>query len=113
VYARFLQYLGRLHISVITLAELYTWALRAKAPPQRLQGLLDMLNDMALLEVDLDVARKFGELRAALLDAGQPKPQLDLLIAATALVHDLTLVTHNTKDYATIPGLKLDDWLMP
>src|ERR1700682_3288659 len=105
--------MGRLHVSAITVAELYTWALRATAPPKRLQGVLDMLNDMTFLDVDQDVARKFGELRAALLDAGQPKPQMDLLIAATALVHGLTLVTHNTQDYAGIAGLTLDDWLVP
>ena len=71
--ARFVQYMGRLHISVVTVAELYAWALRAVAPPKRLQGVLDMLNDLALLDVNQEVARKFGELRAASLDAGQPK----------------------------------------
>jgi tRNA(fMet)-specific endonuclease VapC len=34
-------------------------------------------------------------------------------IAATALVHNLTLVTHNTKDYQHVPGLRLEDWLTP
>jgi tRNA(fMet)-specific endonuclease VapC len=35
---------------------------------------------------------------------------LDLRIAATALVHDLTLVTRNTQDFARVPGLKTEDW---
>ena len=35
----------------------------------------------------------------------------DLMIAATALVHDLTLVTHNVKDYQNIPDLQIVDWL--
>ena len=35
------------------------------------------------------------------------------MIASVALVHDLTLVTHNTADYQYIPGLRLDDWLIP
>jgi tRNA(fMet)-specific endonuclease VapC len=34
----------------------------------------------------------------------------DLQIAATAAVHDLTLVTHNLREFARIPSLKLEDW---
>ena len=40
-------------------------------------------------------------------------PALDLQIAAVALWFDLTLVTHNTKDFQKIPGLRLEDWLSP
>jgi predicted nucleic acid-binding protein len=38
---------------------------------------------------------------------------MDLLNGATALVHGLTMVTHNIKDYSDIPGLTIDDWLVP
>jgi len=38
---------------------------------------------------------------------------MDLMLAATALVHDLTLVTHNTADFVNVPGLRLEDWLIP
>jgi tRNA(fMet)-specific endonuclease VapC len=38
---------------------------------------------------------------------------MDLLIAAVALNHDLTVVSNNTKDFAHIPGLRLVDWLTP
>ena len=44
---------------------------------------------------------------------GMPTVHLDLFIASTALVHGLTLVTHNTKDFAHVPGLTLEDWLVP
>ena len=40
-------------------------------------------------------------------------PEMDLLIAATALVYDLTLVTHNVRDFANVPGLRVQDWLNP
>jgi tRNA(fMet)-specific endonuclease VapC len=110
---RFFQYTGRLHISAITLGELYTWALRAKASPKRLQSLLELLNDVTVLTVEEAVARRFGEVNAGLLDAGRTSPGLDLVIASTALVHGLTLVTHNTRDYAHIPGLTVVDWLVP
>lgn len=113
VTSKFLQYAGRLHVSVITLGEVLTWALRANVPPQRSQGVQTLLDDVVLLEVTEDVARQFGQLRAGLLDAGRPTPEMDLWIAATALVHGLTVVTHNTQDFAHIPGLTLDDWLSP
>jgi len=108
---RFLQYTGRLHISTITLGELYAWAMRAAAPPKRLQGLREMLNDVRVLEVTVEVAEKFGNIQAGLLDTGKPAPGMDLMIAATALVHDLTLVTHNTQDFTDIPDLRIVDWL--
>jgi tRNA(fMet)-specific endonuclease VapC len=110
---RFLQYTGGLRISTVILGELYTWALRAKAPPRRLQDLLAFLKDVDVLDICPDVARKFGELRASLFDAGTPGPEMDLFNASVALVHNLTLVTHNTADYANIPGLTLVDWLIP
>jgi tRNA(fMet)-specific endonuclease VapC len=108
---RFLQHTGRLHVSTVTVGELYTWALRAKAPPRRLQSLVDLLDDVIVLDVTGVVGRKFGELRAALFDAGTPAPEMDLLIAATAIVHELTLVTHNVQDFANVPGLTVQDWL--
>ncbi len=113
VTSRFLQYTGRLYISAVTVGELFAWALRAKAPPQRLQSLHDLLDDAVVLDVTEAVGRKFGEVRAGLLDAGKPAPDMDLLIAATALVHNLTLVTHNVRDFANVPGLDMIDWLNP
>ena len=110
---RILQHAGRLYISTITLGELSTWTRRANAPAGRLQSLRDFLLGVNVLSVDEQVAEKFGEVRAALFDVGKPAPDLDLLIAATALTHRLILVTHNGVDYANIPGLVLQDWLVP
>lgn len=108
---RLLQYGGRLYISSVSVGELYTWALRRNAPPQRLRCLQDLLRDVTTLDVTPEVARKFGEVRAHLLDIGSPAPNMDLLIAATALVHNLTLITHNTSDFSAVPNLVVDDWL--
>jgi tRNA(fMet)-specific endonuclease VapC len=110
---RFIQYGGQLHLSVVSLGELYTWALRASAPASRLQNLLSMLSLLQMRDVDQDVARKFGEVDAFLLDHGVVVPDVDLLNAAIALFHNLTMVTHNVPDYARIPGLRVDDWLAP
>lgn len=108
---KFLHYASRLHVSVITAGELYTWARRAKASPKRLQSLDDFLDAVTILDVNPAIAQQFGQVRAALLDAGRPCPDLDLLIASTALTHGLILVTHNVQDFLNIPGLQIEDWL--
>jgi tRNA(fMet)-specific endonuclease VapC len=109
-WARFMQF-GGIHLSTITVGELFTWAMRAKAPPQRRTELQALLSGVSVVPIDIVVAQQFGELRAALLDAGRATPEMDLLNAATALVNDLTLVTHNVEDYAHLPGLTVVDWL--
>jgi predicted nucleic acid-binding protein len=97
VTGRLLQYTGRLHVSVVTTAELYTWAFRSNAPPRRYAALVDLFDDVVVLDLDRAVAQTFGRLRAALLDGGRSTPSMDLLIAATAIENGLTLVTHNRR----------------
>lgn len=46
-----------------------------------------------------------------LVRQGISVPALDLMIGSVALVHDLTLATHNTADFQNIPGIRLEDWL--
>jgi len=110
---RFIQYGGRLSISAVSLGELFTWALRAKASSARLQKLLDMLPLLQLLEIDLAVAREFGVIDAELLNRGLSAPDVDLINAAVAIVHRLTIATHNSHDYSNIPGLIIVDWMSP
>jgi tRNA(fMet)-specific endonuclease VapC len=113
VHGRFIQYGGQLHISVVTLGELFAWVGRARASPRRSQTLFELLKEVLVLPIDETVGRKFGEVRAWQLDRGLGTPDLDLLNAAVALAHGLTLVTHNTAHYANVPGLILADWLVP
>jgi len=113
VVGKVMLHYGGLSVSVVTVGELLTWALRAGAPARRRQGVADLLKAAAVLDVTLPVAEKFGETRADLLDRGLPVGELDLLNAAVALVHRLTLVTHNTQDYANISGLTVIDWMVP
>jgi tRNA(fMet)-specific endonuclease VapC len=94
VNSRFIQHAGALAMSVITLGELSSWVLRRNASPKHLKGLTSLISDVETLDVDYDVAWKYGELNSELLDRGLPPPGMDLLIAATALVHNLILVTH-------------------
>lgn len=113
VFSRFVQHSGQLHISVVTLGELTIWTCRAKAPPKRAAQVQDLLTLVTILDVSSDVARKYGEVQAGLLDRGLAAPPLDLLIAATALTYGYTVVSNNTADFTNVPGLSIVDWLAP
>jgi tRNA(fMet)-specific endonuclease VapC len=62
--------------------------------------------------IDQAVLDKAAELYAGLRMRGQLIEDADLLIAAIALVHNMTLVTNNTAHFARITGLRVEDWLM-
>jgi tRNA(fMet)-specific endonuclease VapC len=110
---RFIQYTGQLAISSVTLAELYAGAYK-HSQGNRLLGLIrDLLQEVQVIDFDSACAEVFGQVQGTLLQQGISVPTADLMIASAALVHNLTLVTHNTSDYQNIPGLRLDDWLTP
>ena len=69
--------------------------------------------EVSLIPFDADYAEEFGRVRADLRRQGISVDNMDLLIGATALVYDLTVVTHNTRHFQQIPGLRLEDWLTP
>ena len=68
---------------------------------------------MSVIPSDADCAEDFGRLRVNLRRQGINVDNMDLLIAVTARVYDLTLVTHNTRHFQGVPDLRLEDWLMP
>lgn len=111
IFTAFQQYWGRLFVSSVTVGELTTWSLRSSLAPATREALNSFLLEFPCLSVDQAVGVRYGELRAQQLDRGSPVPIADLLIAATALVHDFTVVTHNKKDFASIAGLRVVDWL--
>lgn len=63
-----------------------------------------------IIPVSDDVLDVAAELWASGRRLGNPRQDADLIIAATAIVHQLTLVTGNTTHFEWLPELKLDDW---
>lgn len=110
---RFMQYGGGLFVPTVVLGELYAGAYHVRDPAPLLQKIADLVNDVQVLDFDHACAEEFGKVRGSLLQRGISVPMADLMIAAVALVHNLTLVTNNTADFQNIPGLRLDDWLTP
>ena len=81
-------------------------AVRQKHAYQKLRATIRFFQSVQILDFDMDCERKFLELRRQNIRTGSQ----DLRIAATALIHGLTLVTRNTKDFAKVPGLRVEDW---
>lgn len=102
-----------LYLSVLTLGEIRK-GIEGDSDLSRRQILLDWLEtDLPafftgrVLSVDAAVADRWGRLVAA---AGRPLPAIDSLLAATALEHDLVLITLNVKDFAGLPVEIFNPW---
>ncbi|MFT4037030.1 MAG: type II toxin-antitoxin system VapC family toxin [Thermomicrobiales bacterium] len=94
-------------VSIITVAETYDGAFGTENPARTLAAFRDFLADYAALPVTDTVAARFAELRSLLRRQGQPIPDMDLLIAATAVDTGLTLVTRNLRHFSRIPALRI------
>lgn len=96
----------RCALSLMSVGELAYGAAKARNPEAergRVYRLVGILDEGSLTKA---VMMRFGLLKAELETSGNA----DLLIAATALEHGMTLVTGNTKHFARIPGLQLENW---
>jgi tRNA(fMet)-specific endonuclease VapC len=110
---RFFQYSGGVAISTVSIAELFAGAYKRPQPARLLTLISDLLQDVSVIDFDYACAERFGKVRGTLIPQGIQVATADLMIAAVALTHNLTLVTHNTRDFQHIPGLRLADWLAP
>ncbi len=97
----------RLALSFITLAELYEGAFHHTSPDDAIFDLRMKLQDFALIPITDAILLRFAELRAQLRRQGKSRTDFDLLIAATALHHDLTLVTRNAHDFEGVSDLRV------
>lgn len=99
---------GELTSSYICLAELYEGVSRVKNKLEIEKSVTDFFKSLSeLYTVDEKVAKQFGEIRARLKIGGQVIEDIDIFIAATCLVYDLTLITHNMKHFSRVSNLKI------
>jgi predicted nucleic acid-binding protein len=91
--------LASVTLSAITVEEVF-FGLSARRSPRIERWFEDFLDrDCRVLEVTTPIARHAGVLRGQLRKRGWPRTQADMLIAATAAVHGLTLATRNERDF--------------
>jgi tRNA(fMet)-specific endonuclease VapC len=97
-----------LGLAVVALAELYEGIYYSRNPAQSEQKLNDFLESVTVVGIDEKTAQIFGRERGRLRAAGMLIGDMDLLIAATALQHNLTLLTNNRSHFERIEGLHIE-----
>lgn len=95
--------------SAVVVGELYKGAYRSPARERHLANIeRRVLPAMTVLPYDTASARVFGEVRARLEETGQLLADADLQIAATAIHHNLELVTGNLRHFERVPALRVE-----
>ncbi|MBD2313320.1 type II toxin-antitoxin system VapC family toxin [Desertifilum sp. FACHB-1129] len=97
-------------ICSIVKAELCFGAMKSANPERNFALQQKFLTQFVSLPFDDLAATTFGVIRSQLETNGTPIGAYDLQIAAIALTNNLTLVTHNTREFERVEGLQIEDW---
>lgn len=97
-------------VCAVVKAELYYGAAKSQNPQYTQEVINTFLSPLFSYPFDDRAAEFYGKIRAYLSGKGILIGPNDLLIAAIALVHDITLVTHNTREFTRVEGLHIEDW---
>ena len=111
VNANFLKYKdNKMLISVISYGELVYGANKSKSVEKNMATVREIKSIFPMLDITPNVMDIFGEIKADTQKIGKSVDDMDLLIAASAIAHNMTLVTHNTKHFENISKLQVMDW---
>ena len=100
-----------LQISIVTCLELYYGAYKSQQVTGNLAKVKRIEETLEVIPLGTEAAEIFGRLKAQLEIKGTRLDDFDLMIAACALTHNLTLVTNNEMHFRRIDGLKVTNWV--
>ena len=105
--------LNAIRLSAIVLGELEFGAEKSAYSERNRARLAKLTQRLPLVGIDSDTTRHYGKLRALLERQGTPIGANDTWIAAQALAIGAIVVTDNVREFARVPGLSLENWLLP
>lgn len=105
--ARMGEHFGKLVVSSITIAELMVGTQTSEDPARDASRIDNFVAGVEVADFDVACARRYG---AVVRDIGVRRKSFDRLIGVQALERGLTLVTRNERDFADVPGLKVENW---
>lgn len=98
-------------VSAITVMELcYGLQLNPQRAEKIEPVITSFLGSVIILPFDVPASEQAAQIRAVLKVQGQPIGAYDVLIAATALIHSLIMVTANQREFDRVPGLQTENW---
>jgi tRNA(fMet)-specific endonuclease VapC len=97
----------------IVKAELFYGSLKSAKPTQNRAVQETFVGGLVSFDFDDLAVEHYARIRSEIEIDGKPIGSMDLLIAAIALAHGLTLVTHNVREFSRVRGLQLEDWEAP
>lgn len=92
-----------LGLSVISLAELWEGIYFSRNPTEDAAQLREFVSSVSVIGISEETCQIFGRLRGTLRPQGKSIPNFDLIIAATALEHNLTLLSNNRRHFESVP----------
>ena len=98
-------------ISSITYAELMHGVEKSTRRDHNQAQVDQFCKHLAILDFDRAAAEEYGRIKAVLESRGQPIGANDFLIAAHAMSQDLILISHNSREFEPVGGLKLENWI--
>ncbi len=101
---------GRQATTSVTAFELFYGAHKSKMTEKNVAETRTLLSRLVVLPLGLGSAENAGNIFATLEKKGAALETRDAMIAGVALDNNLTLVTRNTRDYARVPGLSVEEW---
>lgn len=98
-------------ISTIVKAELLLGAFKSRTRQKTTDKVEKFLRPFGIIDFTDKMAYEYAEIRKDLEQAGKKIGANDLLIAATVLYENATLVTHNLNEFQRVKNLKIEDWV--
>ena len=100
-------------LTSVTLSELLVGVYKSSQPAANLALIQQLMAQFVCLSFDAVSADHYARLRAHLESIGLPIGPHDTQIAAIVKQHALTVVTHDSAEFSRVPGLVVEDWLIP
>jgi tRNA(fMet)-specific endonuclease VapC len=98
-------------LSIVTWMELLWGVEKSSNPEKNRMAVEGFVQRLETLDYDKKAAQHTAQLRAELARLGQPIGPYDTMIAGHARARGLILVTNNLREFARVPGLRLEDWV--